>query len=101
VQLERKRGIPRNPLINAGALVVCDGLLLVEGIVGVMSGVAQMPVDQAFDKLCWFRETQGQELPEWCTREFVAEVAELMRRLMGRWKATPYSETMEIDWVED
>jgi glutaminase len=27
VQLERERGIPRNPMINAGALVVCDILL--------------------------------------------------------------------------
>jgi glutaminase len=27
VQLERERGIPRNPLINAGALVVADALL--------------------------------------------------------------------------
>ncbi len=27
VQLEREHGIPRNPLINAGALVVCDVLL--------------------------------------------------------------------------
>jgi len=27
VQLEREAGIPRNPLINAGALVVCDVLL--------------------------------------------------------------------------
>ena len=27
VQLERESGIPRNPLINAGALVVCDVLL--------------------------------------------------------------------------
>jgi len=27
VQLERERGIPRNPLINAGALAVCDVLL--------------------------------------------------------------------------
>ena len=78
-----------------------EQLYMVEGIVGVMSGLAEMPVDQAFDKLCWFRETQGQELPEWCTREFVADVAELMRRLLGRWKATTYGETMEIDWVEN
>ena len=27
VQLEHERGVPRNPLINAGALVVCDVLL--------------------------------------------------------------------------
>jgi glutaminase len=43
VQLENERGIPRNPLINAGALVVTDALLaggdpaiLIDGILGFM-----------------------------------------------------------------
>jgi glutaminase len=27
VQLEYEKGIPRNPLINAGALVICDVLV--------------------------------------------------------------------------
>lgn len=31
VQLEYERGIPRNPLINAGAIVVCDALLAERG----------------------------------------------------------------------
>jgi hypothetical protein len=75
-------------------------LYLVEGIVGVMSSVVHMPVDQAFAKLRWFSESQGQEPPEWCTESFVAEVSERMRRLQGQWKATSYGESMEIAWIE-
>ena len=77
-----------------------ETLALVEGIVGIMSGVMGMPVDQAFAKLRWFSESQGQKPPEWCTENFVAEVSECMRRLQGEWKATPYGETMEIEWIE-
>jgi glutaminase len=50
VQLEREKGIPRNPLINAGALVVTDTLLADGGpaatiarIVGLMRGLADDP----------------------------------------------------------
>ena len=74
-------------------------LYLVEGIVGVMTSVMEMPVDQAFAKLRWFSESQGRELPEWCTESFVAEVSKCMRRLRGHWKATPYGESMEITWA--
>ncbi|WP_346673371.1 glutaminase B [Escherichia coli] len=35
VQLEMEQGIPRNPFINAGALVVCDMLEVVRGLSGV------------------------------------------------------------------
>lgn len=72
----------------------------VEGIVGVMSSVMRRPVDQAFAKLRWFSESQGQEPPPWCTASFVAEVSERMRRLQGKWKATSYGESMEIAWTE-
>ena len=75
-------------------------LYRVEGIVGVMTNVVGMPVDQALAKLRWFSESQDQEPPEWCTEAFVAEVIERMRRLQGQWKATPYGESMEIDWLE-
>ena len=47
VQLEQEKGIPRNPLINAGALVVTDGLLeggapgaLIANITDFMRGLA-------------------------------------------------------------
>jgi hypothetical protein len=76
-----------------------DTLYRVEGIVGVMSSVVEMPLTQAFAKLRWFSESQEQELPAWCTESFVAEVSERMRRLQGQWKATPYGESMEIAWV--
>jgi hypothetical protein len=77
-----------------------ETLYMAERIVGIMSSVMKMPVDQAFAKLCWFSESQGQELPEWCTERFVAEVSEHMRRLQGQWKAIPYGESMEIVWTE-
>jgi hypothetical protein len=75
-------------------------LYRVEGVVGVMTSVVNMPVDEALAKLNWYRETQGQEPFDWCTREFVAQVLERMRRMLGQWKATPYGETMEIEWNE-
>jgi glutaminase len=50
VQLERERGVPRNPLINAGALVVADALLadgdparLIGAITDFLRGLAQDP----------------------------------------------------------
>ena len=50
LQLEREKGIPRNPLINAGALVVTDALLaggdpssLIADIVGFMRRLADDP----------------------------------------------------------
>jgi glutaminase len=50
VQLERENGVPRNPLINAGALVVTDALLaggppreLIEGIVAFLRARADDP----------------------------------------------------------
>ncbi len=73
-------------------------LSLVEGIVGVMSSVVAMPVDQAFAKLRWFSESQGKEPPDWCSESFVATVSERMRRLLGQWKSTPYGESVEIVW---
>lgn len=38
IQLERERGVPRNPLINAGAIVVCD--VLVGATAGADAAVA-------------------------------------------------------------
>jgi hypothetical protein len=73
---------------------------MIEGIVGVMTSVVTMPVDKAYEKLRWYSETQGQNMPSWCTERFVAAAAEQMRRLQGQWKATPYGEAMEIVWPE-
>jgi glutaminase len=51
VQLENERGIPRNPLINAGALVVTDALLAAgdpgELIAGILDFMRQLSHDPA------------------------------------------------------
>lgn len=72
----------------------------VEGAVGMMTGIVDLPQDQAIAKLRWYHETQGQTPPEWCTEAFVASVRECMRRLQGRWKATPFGGAMEMVWAE-
>jgi len=53
VQLEHERGVPRNPLVNAGALVVCDVLVerLVDPAADLLSFVsAAAGVEVAFDE---------------------------------------------------
>lgn len=55
-------------------------LYMVEGVAGVMSSVVRMPVDQAFAKLRWFSESQGQEL----------------RNHRWRWSVSPYSDLPRI-----
>lgn len=75
-------------------------LYRVEGIVGVMSGVVEMPVDQALARLRWFSESQKQPLPEWCSERFVSKVCESMRQMLGQWKATAFGESMEIVWAD-
>jgi hypothetical protein len=77
-----------------------ETLWLVEGAVGMMTGALKAPAGQAFPTITAYFDSQGQAPPEWCTEDFVAAVAEQMRRLMGEWKATPFSETMEVHWAE-
>lgn len=49
VDLERAKGIPRNPFINAGALVVCDILVGIGGKTGPNRHVVQFLQDQLDD----------------------------------------------------
>lgn len=50
VDLERHKGIPRNPFINPGALVVCDMLLGIGRKQGVQRSVRAFLVDQIGEK---------------------------------------------------
>jgi hypothetical protein len=65
-----------------------------------MTGVIKngTPVEQALAAIHRYYEALGQAVPEWYTEGFVAGVRERMRQIQGRWKATPYGKTMEIDW---
>jgi hypothetical protein len=79
------------------------GLATVEQMVGMITDAVKAPDVPAADVVAevrGFHEALGQELPAWCTEEFVDAVRERMRRLLGHWKATPYRQTMEIGWPE-
>jgi len=38
--------------------------------------------------------------PAWVTSDFIVRVRERLRRLHGRWRATPFHQTMELEFPE-
>jgi hypothetical protein len=40
----------------------------------------------------------GAEPPAWVTADFVARARERLRRVRGRWRATPFHQTMELEF---
>jgi hypothetical protein len=72
----------------------------IEQSVGMLTGFVKNsePAEQAAAAIRQYHEALGQETPAWFTDELVADVRERMRRLLGRWKATPYRQVMEIEW---
>jgi hypothetical protein len=72
----------------------------VEVVVGMMTGVVKSnkPATEVLEPVRGYLEALGQEAPAWCNTEFVDDVRERMRRLLGRWNAVPYRATMELPW---
>lgn len=74
-------------------------LMLVEKIVGALSSLARGASSRDLaEGLQRTMTAQGQESPPWLDERFLDRVRERMRRLMGHWKATPFRETMGLDW---
>jgi hypothetical protein len=72
---------------------------MIEFIVGALHGVAKG--ETAKDLVAAVRGYSvvvGVRVPAWLTEEFVVAVKERMRKLVGRWKATPYGESMDLEW---
>jgi hypothetical protein len=44
-----------------------------------------------------FRAT-GDIPPTWVTRDFIVRVRERLRRVQGQWRATPFHQTMELEF---
>lgn len=38
-------------------------------------------------------------LPDWLTEPFVARVIERLLQLRGRWNATRFGASMDLDWI--
>lgn len=74
-------------------------LPIIEKIVGVLSGAMKgLSPEQSVSGFQEYASSLGEAVPRWFTTEFVARVQERMRRLMGRWKATPFGRAMELEW---
>jgi hypothetical protein len=73
---------------------------MTERIVGPLSGVTNGEVEPyAFlTGVTRFLEAQGERLPAFLTEALIARVRDRYRRLYGQWKATPFGETLSLDF---
>lgn len=83
----------------AGGAALGGEIAITERVVGALTGALQAEeLDDAtlVARASEFLDTYEERAPRWFTPTFVAAVRERMRRLTGRWKATPFGETMEL-----
>jgi hypothetical protein len=74
-------------------------MAIVERIVGALSAAAKgMPAARTMAMMESYAQSIGATLPGWLTEPLVVAVQERIRQLLGRWKATPYGGTMELEW---
>jgi hypothetical protein len=85
-------------LTVAGGAALGGEVAVTERVVGAFTGALEGGLDpDAFvARVAEFLEIYDERAPRWLTREFVLAVAERMRQLEGRWKATPFGQTMEL-----
>ncbi len=74
-------------------------IMQTERIVGALSMAAKgrSPGD-VVSALAAYSSELAVEMPEWLTEGFVAGVQERLRQLRGRWNATPYGGSMDVEW---
>ena len=74
-------------------------LMIVEKVVGAMHGATKgVPAGDLFDGMQRYASASDRAWPAWVTEPFVERVVERMRHLRGHWAATPFGQTMELDW---
>jgi hypothetical protein len=86
--------------VNGGAALGGE-IAIAERIVGALQGaLAEDDLDDAAfqARVAEYLELFDERAPRWFTPAFVAAVRERMRQLTGRWKATPFGETMELEF---
>jgi hypothetical protein len=71
----------------------------VEQIVGALSGVTKgRSAGELIAGMRRYADARGAATPGWLTEPLLEAVQERMRRLTGHWRATPYGQTMQLDW---
>jgi hypothetical protein len=83
----------------AGGAALGGEIAVTERVVGALQGAMK---DEAFDPdafaeaMADYLDLYGERPPRWLTTAFIQAVQARMRQLVGRWKATPFGETMEL-----
>lgn len=85
----------------AGGMALGGEIAITERVVGALTGALAQPEldDEAFvAQVREFLDVYDERPPRWLTPAFVVAVRERMRQLEGRWKATPFGETMSLSF---
>jgi hypothetical protein len=72
----------------------------IEAVVGPLQSALKGEIDtDAFvARLRAARQSVGETAPDWLTGELIARVLERLRQLQGRWRATPFGKTLELEF---
>jgi len=75
-------------------------LAAIEQLVGALHGATKgRSPEELVAGMRRFANALDASLPDWLTEDFVARVQERLRQLRGRWNATPYGGSMDLDWT--
>lgn len=74
-----------------------------EMVVGVLQGPIKGEVDPAafVENLRTIWASLGREPPDWLTPDVIAGAVRRFRAIYGRWRATPFGETLELEFQLD
>ena len=86
-------------LAVAGGAALGGEIAITERVVGALTGALRQEDLDAEDfvaQVAEYLEVYEERAPRWFTPALITAVRERMRQLMGRWKATPFGEAMEL-----
>jgi hypothetical protein len=84
-----------------GGAALGGEVAITERVVGALTGALQADglEDRAFvAQVAEYLDVYDERSPRWLTPAFVTAVRARMRQLLGRWKATPFGATMELEF---
>jgi hypothetical protein len=86
---------------RTGASIAREGpaLMAIERVVGALSSAAKgRPARDVVDGINRYFAAMELQVPAWLTEEFVGDVQQRLRRILGAWNATPYGGSMTLEW---
>ncbi|MBO0764584.1 MAG: hypothetical protein J2P50_08355 [Hyphomicrobiaceae bacterium] len=71
---------------------------LTERMVGILTVLVEdkFGASEALAGLRRLQQAHAEPMPEWLTEDLIRRTAEHFRRLHGKWKSTPFGDTMEL-----